>query len=749
MAASTSAAAVSTRRVNSRKSFGTAFTPGSRGGGDVSVEDADFAAPSTGAAMSSSALSSMYTSVLKLSAENKITAKNSWSIPLIDHMSRIISEDGDRENRPPAVSSTSAGGKAPALGAPLSRTEQHAADAAFTNFAKASCALDASVRIWSCRVDDVYSSSFRVLENLSRSDAPTAASSSDAPEEEEDDAGEDAPTGAKRAPKAKKAASASLGEDGPINVGAATLESNPSAITLEHIEAACEVDPVFHKLSSSFDEAGVSGMLLNRLRVMEHGAVAFDASVCGDSDATADALPGATVHALLQAWKSGTPAAAPRVTAPAPQLAHMRAALAAMTSATAASRVPSLAALYDTTAAMCASLRLSIPIDTSAGIPVQLSARPEPDAVAEVAPVIISTVAAPDVDDCDVGDFGVYGEGYGEGDADVGDSAGTSGNVGLPAVDAWSAVVGDAVPQAGAKHWMFHDTMAAAQKAAEEREAARERVAEHDRALEAVEEAGEPDAPLPEVVAPKPRKARKKRAAAGTRETRGRTKRAASGDGPRPRTRASTRASTKAAAAPVEAPAPAPAAVVDDEPDADGFAGYSFDDAGGGYDAAPQPQQPALPVASLPAPVDGAVQLVTAARHVERIRVRYETVSKRVDVAALKSDMRTALAAPSLAAHIPNVSHAQVEAEYAGRAATGAISDGLVLDARAAPGAEDATFVSLLQRMVAGSPDASSVTVPFYFITLLHIANERGLAFAPPGNDARNISDFSLYTSTL
>ena len=36
------------------------------------------------------------------------------------------------------------------------------------DFQKASCTLDASVKIYSYRVDDVWTSSFRVLENLNR-----------------------------------------------------------------------------------------------------------------------------------------------------------------------------------------------------------------------------------------------------------------------------------------------------------------------------------------------------------------------------------------------------------------------------------------------------------------------------------------------------------------------------------------------------------------------------------------------------
>jgi hypothetical protein len=43
------------------------------------------------------------------------------------------------------------------------------------NFTKASCTLDASVKIYSYRVDDVHLTSYKVLANLNRNDAiPTA-----------------------------------------------------------------------------------------------------------------------------------------------------------------------------------------------------------------------------------------------------------------------------------------------------------------------------------------------------------------------------------------------------------------------------------------------------------------------------------------------------------------------------------------------------------------------------------------------
>lgn len=36
------------------------------------------------------------------------------------------------------------------------------------NFQRASCTLDASVKIYSCRVDDTHQASYRILENLTR-----------------------------------------------------------------------------------------------------------------------------------------------------------------------------------------------------------------------------------------------------------------------------------------------------------------------------------------------------------------------------------------------------------------------------------------------------------------------------------------------------------------------------------------------------------------------------------------------------
>jgi condensin complex subunit 2 len=47
------------------------------------------------------------------------------------------------------------------------------------NFQKASCTLDASVKIYSYRVDDTWNSSFKILENLSRTEEKHPAENDD------------------------------------------------------------------------------------------------------------------------------------------------------------------------------------------------------------------------------------------------------------------------------------------------------------------------------------------------------------------------------------------------------------------------------------------------------------------------------------------------------------------------------------------------------------------------------------------
>ena len=55
-------------------------------------------------------------------------------------------------------------------------------------------------------------------------------------------------------------------------------------INLNKLDAAFDIDPLFHKMSKSFDEGGAKGLLLVNLGVGERGCnIVFDSSSSGDA----------------------------------------------------------------------------------------------------------------------------------------------------------------------------------------------------------------------------------------------------------------------------------------------------------------------------------------------------------------------------------------------------------------------------------------------------------------------------------
>jgi condensin complex subunit 2 len=171
---------------------------------------------------------------IKLASENKITAKNSWSLALIDHLSDLVKAEKD--------------------------------DDTSTNFQKASCTLDAGVKIYASRVDSVHSETFKVLGGLSRSAAPRLDEEDGEGEEggEDDDEDGEGGGGKERTKGATRRGAA-----------AATLE--PAASHTSHaLEEAVAVDPLFQKTSAQFDEGGAAGLLMNGLSVHRGCDTVFD-----------------------------------------------------------------------------------------------------------------------------------------------------------------------------------------------------------------------------------------------------------------------------------------------------------------------------------------------------------------------------------------------------------------------------------------------------------------------------------------
>ncbi|KAL7694724.1 putative condensin complex subunit 2/barren [Plasmopara halstedii] len=169
-------------------------------------------------------ISEMYSTIIKMSSENKINVKNSWSLHLIDHMEDILDS---------------------------SKRSGDTVDDTY-NFQKASCTLDASIKIYSYRVDDTWNSSYKILENLSRT---------------EQKHGTDDEMEVKRKVGRKT-----------TKTHARTIEKNLNNINLKNYEMECEADPLFHKMSQSFDEGGAKGMLLANLSVYDGCKILLNSS---------------------------------------------------------------------------------------------------------------------------------------------------------------------------------------------------------------------------------------------------------------------------------------------------------------------------------------------------------------------------------------------------------------------------------------------------------------------------------------
>ncbi|CAK0810946.1 unnamed protein product [Prorocentrum cordatum] len=118
-------------------------------------------------------------------------------------------------------------------------------------FHEASCTIEASARIYACRVDCVHTDTYRVLGGLS------------AGTEEEDAADWAEGPGKKRR----------------RICGVSTLERNEATIIQHHFEADEQSDPMFRRMAAAFDAGGAKGLLLSHLPVAEDLSVVFNGDV--------------------------------------------------------------------------------------------------------------------------------------------------------------------------------------------------------------------------------------------------------------------------------------------------------------------------------------------------------------------------------------------------------------------------------------------------------------------------------------
>ncbi|GJY03296.1 condensin complex subunit 2-like protein [Tanacetum coccineum] len=170
----------------------------------------------------------MHRKCLKLASENKINQKNTWELDLIDHFSEVIKVDvGDNDTE--------------------------------TNFQKASCTLEAGVKIYAMRVDSVHAEAYRVLGGINRVGLDL--------EQDSVEDGNAASEHVKQTVKKQREQKYS-----PY----LTLESSFDTLNVKKFDVAFSVDPLYHQTSAQFDEGGAKGLLLNNLGVYGGCRVLFD-----------------------------------------------------------------------------------------------------------------------------------------------------------------------------------------------------------------------------------------------------------------------------------------------------------------------------------------------------------------------------------------------------------------------------------------------------------------------------------------
>ncbi|TMW94675.1 hypothetical protein EJD97_009948 [Solanum chilense] len=170
----------------------------------------------------------LFQNCIKLASENKINQKNTWELGLIDHLCEIVKVEQENDSE--------------------------------TNFQKASCTLEAGVKIYSMRVDSVHSEAYKVLGGINR----VGNANEQDPAAEGANAENDQQEGHIRKEQDRKLS--------PLS----TLESSFDSLNVKKFDAAFAVDPLYHQTSAQFDEGGAKGLLLNNLGIYGNCHVFFD-----------------------------------------------------------------------------------------------------------------------------------------------------------------------------------------------------------------------------------------------------------------------------------------------------------------------------------------------------------------------------------------------------------------------------------------------------------------------------------------
>ncbi|TPX38063.1 hypothetical protein SmJEL517_g00299 [Synchytrium microbalum] len=214
-----------------RKSFGPRppLPPSSRNNTDY--DDQPSGPLSTG--LSPEEVNKRFEEWMKIAADNKINANNSWNLALIDYFHDLtLLRDGDS-----------------------------------INFTKASCTLDGCVKIYTSRVDSVDAETRKLLSGLVDSATELSSRRRADGEVDGDDENENEDGNGQQKKTRKRA-----------NRAGRTLETDINQLNVKKFDSEFMVDPLFKKTSADFDEGGARGLLLNHLCISNTGHMIFDAS---------------------------------------------------------------------------------------------------------------------------------------------------------------------------------------------------------------------------------------------------------------------------------------------------------------------------------------------------------------------------------------------------------------------------------------------------------------------------------------
>ena len=171
---------------------------------------------------------------VRLANQGKVNRKNAWNMPLKQMARAQLDEEGTSENG--------------------------------VNFQHASLTLDALSTIYGYRIDETHANTQQFQQNLTR----TGDRGGGGKDDEGDGGDSDDEEGKNGATAVKKLR---------VKKNSATVADNARSLCFKQPELEFDIDPLFHQMSSKFDQGGGAGMLLNNLGVAQGCTIVFDGSV--------------------------------------------------------------------------------------------------------------------------------------------------------------------------------------------------------------------------------------------------------------------------------------------------------------------------------------------------------------------------------------------------------------------------------------------------------------------------------------